>query len=74
MNSFNFKGTLHTLCMQTLHVIDARATSAAPLDVELHSGDRAPHPISKGAPHHPAEETHFGSSYPGSYSFGKNVD
>ena len=22
-------------------------------------GDRAPHPISKGAPHHPAEETHF---------------
>ena len=38
----------------------------APLDVEeqrlyskLLPGDRAPHPISKGAPRHPAEETHF---------------
>ena len=48
----------------------------APLDVEeqlLYSelllGDRAPHPISKGAPRHPAEETHFGSLYPGSYKF-----
>ena len=49
----------------------------APLDVEeqrlyseLLPGDRAPHPISKGAPRHPAEETHFGRLYPGSYSFG----
>ena len=58
----------------------------APLDVEeqwlyseLPPGDRAPHPISKGAPHHPAEETHFGRLYLGSYSFGhdpkfRNVD
>ena len=43
----------------------------APLDVEeqrlyseLLPGDRAPHPISKGAPHHPVEETHFGRLYP----------
>ena len=47
----------------------------APLDVEeqrlyseLLPGDRAPHPISKGAPCHPAEETCF--SRLGSYSFG----
>ena len=64
----------------------------APLDVEeqrlyseLLPGDRAPHPISKGVPHHPAEETHFGRLYQGSYSFshdlkfmtigeGRNVD
>ena len=37
---------------------------------ELLLGDRAPHPISKGAPRNPAEETHFGRLYPGSYSFG----
>ena len=49
----------------------------APLDVEeqqLYSEllpvDRAPHPISKVAPCHPAEETHFGCLYLGSYSFG----
>ena len=49
----------------------------APLDVkeqrlysELLPGDRAPHPISKGAAHHPVEETHFSRLYPGSYSFG----
>ncbi len=49
----------------------------APLDVEeqrlyseLLPSDRAPHPISKGAPHHPAEETHFGRLYPRSCSFG----
>ena len=52
-------------------------TQLAPLDVEeqrLYSvhlpGDRALHPISKGAPRHPAEETHFSRLYPGSYSFG----
>ena len=37
---------------------------------ELLLGDRAPHHISKGAPRHPAEETHFGRLYPGSRSFG----
>ena len=49
----------------------------APLDVEeqqlyseLLPGDRAAHPISKGPPCHPAEETHFGRLYPGSYFFG----
>ncbi len=43
----------------------------APLDVEeqrLYSelllSDRAPHPISKGAPSHPAEKAHFGCLYP----------
>ncbi|MEQ2282632.1 hypothetical protein AMECASPLE_002718 [Ameca splendens] len=43
----------------------------APLDVEkqrLYSeslpDDRAPHPISKGEPRHPAKETHFGRLYP----------
>ena len=64
----------------------------APLDVEeqrLFSepllGDRAPHPISKGAAHHLVEETHFGGLSPGCYSFspdpksmtigeGRNVD
>ena len=47
----------------------------APLDVEeqrlyseLLQGDRAPHPVSKGAPCHPAEETLFLSYL--SYSFG----
>ncbi|KAK3517299.1 hypothetical protein QTP70_002944 [Hemibagrus guttatus] len=38
---------------------------------ELLLGDRAPYPISKGAPRHPAEEAHFGHLYPGSYPFGK---
>ena len=49
----------------------------APLNVEeqrLYSelllGDRAPHPISKEAPRHPAAETHFSRLYPGSYSLG----
>ena len=48
----------------------------APLDEEeqrlyseLLPGERAPHPICKGAPCHPAEETHFGCLYPGSFSF-----
>ena len=48
----------------------------APLDVEeqrlyseLLPGDRAPHPISKGAPHHPVEETHFGRLYPFFFCF-----
>ncbi|MEQ2222926.1 hypothetical protein ILYODFUR_031581, partial [Ilyodon furcidens] len=42
----------------------------APLDVENQplyseslSDDRASHPISKGEPRHPAEETHFGLLY-----------
>ena len=50
----------------------------APLDVEeqrlyseLLPGKRASHPISMGAPWHPAEETHFGHLYPGSYSFSR---
>ncbi|KAK3525040.1 hypothetical protein QTP86_013476 [Hemibagrus guttatus] len=33
---------------------------------ELLPGDRAPNPISKGAPRHPTEEAHFGRLYPGS--------
>ncbi|KAL0146834.1 hypothetical protein M9458_057773, partial [Cirrhinus mrigala] len=37
---------------------------------ELLPSDRAPHPISKGAPSHPTEKTHFGRLYPGSYPFG----
>ncbi|KAI2645722.1 Biotin synthase [Labeo rohita] len=37
---------------------------------ELLLSDRAPHPISKGAPSHPTEKTHFGRLYPGSYPFG----
>ncbi|KAK3525239.1 hypothetical protein QTP86_024945, partial [Hemibagrus guttatus] len=37
---------------------------------ELLPGDRAPYPISKGAPRHPTEEAHFGRLYPGSYPFG----
>ncbi|MDW1502102.1 hypothetical protein, partial [Vibrio sp. YT-19(2023)] len=31
---------------------------------------RAPHPISKAEPSHPAEETHFGRLYSRSHSFG----
>ncbi|KAJ8395912.1 hypothetical protein AAFF_G00027950 [Aldrovandia affinis] len=49
----------------------------APLDAEeqrLYSeplpDDRAPHPISKGEPRHPAEETHFSRLYSRSRSFG----
>ncbi|XDV25258.1 hypothetical protein PO909_029204 [Leuciscus waleckii] len=49
----------------------------APLDVEeqrlyseLFLTDRAPHPISKGAPSHPAEKAHFGRLYPGFCPFG----
>ncbi len=49
----------------------------APLDVEeqrlyseLLPSDRALHPISKGAPSHPAEKAHFGRLYPGSCPFG----
>ncbi|CAG5932572.1 unnamed protein product [Menidia menidia] len=49
----------------------------APLHVEeqrLYSeplpDGRASHPISKGEPRHPAEETHFGRLYPRSRSFG----
>ncbi|KAK3554317.1 hypothetical protein QTP70_020817 [Hemibagrus guttatus] len=34
---------------------------------ELLPGDRAPYPISKGAPRHPMEEAHFGCLYLGSY-------
>ncbi|KAK3529226.1 hypothetical protein QTP70_021926 [Hemibagrus guttatus] len=37
---------------------------------ELLPGDRAPYPISKGVPHHPTEEAHFGRLYSGSYPFG----
>ncbi|KAK3543987.1 hypothetical protein QTP70_032746, partial [Hemibagrus guttatus] len=53
----------------------------APFDVEeqrLYSelllGDRAPYPISKGAPRHPTEEAHFGHFYPGSYPFGHDPE
>ncbi len=49
----------------------------APRDVEeqllyseLLTSDRAPHPISKGAPSHPAEKANFGRLYPGSCPFG----
>ncbi|KAK3525468.1 hypothetical protein QTP86_031909, partial [Hemibagrus guttatus] len=50
-----------------------RETSQTPpFDVEeqrlyskLLPGDRAPYPISKGAPRHPTEEAHFGRLYPG---------
>ncbi len=34
------------------------------------SGCLSPHPISKAAPSHPAEETHFSHLYPRSHSFG----
>ncbi|KAK3520905.1 hypothetical protein QTP86_002397 [Hemibagrus guttatus] len=52
-----------------------------PFDVEeqrlypkLLPGDRAPYPISKGAPRHPTEEAHFGRLYPGSYPFGHDTE
>ncbi|KAK3507441.1 hypothetical protein QTP70_020634 [Hemibagrus guttatus] len=41
---------------------------------ELIPGDRAPYPISKGAPRHPMEEAHFGRLYSGSYPFGHNPE
>ncbi|KAK3555908.1 hypothetical protein QTP86_029779 [Hemibagrus guttatus] len=41
---------------------------------ELLPGDRAPYPISKGAPCHPTEEAHFGHLYPGSYPFGHDPE
>ncbi|KAK3506607.1 hypothetical protein QTP70_011017 [Hemibagrus guttatus] len=41
---------------------------------ELLPGDRAPYPISKGAPRHPTEEAHFGRLYPGSYPFGHDPE
>ncbi|KAK3550428.1 hypothetical protein QTP86_025158 [Hemibagrus guttatus] len=41
---------------------------------ELLPGDRAPYPISKGAPCHPTEEVHFGHLYPGSYPFGHDPE
>ncbi|KAK3567837.1 hypothetical protein QTP86_027362, partial [Hemibagrus guttatus] len=41
---------------------------------ELLPGDRAPYPISKGAPRHPTEEAHFGCLYPGSYPFGHDPE
>ncbi|KAK3546058.1 hypothetical protein QTP70_019981, partial [Hemibagrus guttatus] len=53
----------------------------SPFDVEeqrlyskLLPGDRAPYPISKGAPHHPMEEAHFGRLYLGSYPFGHDQE
>ncbi|KAK3523278.1 hypothetical protein QTP86_028469 [Hemibagrus guttatus] len=41
---------------------------------ELLPGDRAPYPISKGAPRHPTEEAHFSRLYPGSYPFGHDPE
>ncbi|KAK3516868.1 hypothetical protein QTP70_027074 [Hemibagrus guttatus] len=41
---------------------------------ELLPGDRAPYPISKGAPRHPTEEAHFGRLYSGSYPFGHDPE
>ncbi|KAK3543486.1 hypothetical protein QTP70_023211, partial [Hemibagrus guttatus] len=41
---------------------------------ELLPGDRAPYPISKGAPRHATEEAHFGRLYPGSYPFGHDPE
>ncbi|KAK3505692.1 hypothetical protein QTP70_004466, partial [Hemibagrus guttatus] len=41
---------------------------------KLLPGDRAPYPISKGAPCHPTEEAHFGRLYPGSYPFGHDPE
>ncbi|KAK3552864.1 hypothetical protein QTP86_024271 [Hemibagrus guttatus] len=53
----------------------------SPFDVEeqwiyskLLPGDRAPYPISKGAPRHPTEEAHFGRLYLGSYPFGHDPE
>ncbi|KAK3509598.1 hypothetical protein QTP70_006792 [Hemibagrus guttatus] len=53
----------------------------SPFDVEeqrLYSeilpGDRAPYPISKGAPRHPTEEAHFSRLYLGSYPFGHDPE
>ncbi|MEQ2253512.1 hypothetical protein ILYODFUR_032936 [Ilyodon furcidens] len=51
----------------------------APLNVEEHllyseplPDGRAAHPISKGVPGNPTEETHFSRLYPGSHSFGRD--
>ncbi|KAK3546361.1 hypothetical protein QTP70_025767 [Hemibagrus guttatus] len=41
---------------------------------ELLPGDRAPYPISKGAPCHPTEDAHFGRLYPGSYPYGHDPE
>ena len=48
-----------------------KSPQLAPLNVEeqrlyskLPPGDRAPNPIPKGVPSHPAKEAHFGSLYP----------
>ncbi|KAK3528665.1 hypothetical protein QTP70_007204 [Hemibagrus guttatus] len=41
---------------------------------ELLPGDRAPYPISKGLPRHPAEEAHSGCLYLGSYPFGHDPE
>ncbi|KAK3548823.1 hypothetical protein QTP70_020713 [Hemibagrus guttatus] len=41
---------------------------------ELLPGDRAPYPISKGAPRHSTEEAHFGRLYLGSYPFGHDPE
>ncbi|KAK3515850.1 hypothetical protein QTP70_034718 [Hemibagrus guttatus] len=53
----------------------------SPFDVEeqrlyskLLPGDRAPYPITKGAPRHPTEEAHFGCLYLGSYPFGHDPE
>ncbi|XP_077403996.1 glucocorticoid modulatory element-binding protein 1 isoform X4 [Vanacampus margaritifer] len=43
------------------------------LTLEYLLGGRASHPISKGEPGHPAEETHFSHLYPGSCSFNYNL-
>ncbi|KAK3533164.1 hypothetical protein QTP70_012417 [Hemibagrus guttatus] len=58
-----------------------KAWSSQQVDVEeqqLYSeilpGDRAPYPISKGAPRHPTEEAHFGRLYPGFYPFGHDPE
>ncbi|KAK3573107.1 hypothetical protein QTP86_013217 [Hemibagrus guttatus] len=41
---------------------------------KLLPGDRAPYPISKGAPCYPTEEAHFSRLYPGSYPFGHDPE
>ena len=65
------------ILLPSIHPFSPAYPTLAPLDVEgqrlyskLLPDDRTPHPISKGAPRHPAEETHFSRLYTGSYSFG----
>ncbi|XP_043092009.1 protein NLRC3-like [Puntigrus tetrazona] len=59
-------------CLEHLHwEASGRRLEQMP---ELLLSDRAPHPISEGAPSHPMEKTDFSRLYPGSYPFGHDPD